>query len=379
MILAVRHRLTFVCLLVVPGAVCAQRPATIELVPAELAGVVRDTAGNPLRDAEISIPTMGKATRSDAAGQFLLAGIAPGMHEVYLRHIGNISVPFNWTAEEGKRVEIAVTLRPLPHTLDPVVVYSNETRSLSSTSSVAGVVVDSGGIPVPNADLQLIGTSRATVSAADGSFEFRHVPSGTMTLRARHMGFSPGALMIELGNDDHRDVAIRVRRLAQTLDTVTITEESGYGTTDAAWRDFGLREKWRTNSGEAIAIGPKRLSEAGGMPIDLLLRPYTMTMHAARAQREIDPTNGGREAKAPGDPSMGDFACVLENGISPRFVPLRVYSANEIDRIEYYPASPPEREYTGTVVARMKIYPQCGIQWDNSHPAYYVLWLKNAR
>jgi hypothetical protein len=325
-------------------------------VPAELAGVVRDTAGNPLRDAEIMLPALGRATRSGADGKFFIGGVAPGFHEVWLRHIGNISVPFDWHVEEGKRVEISVTLRPLPNTLDPVRIWANEGKSLASTSMVSGRLVDSSGAPIPDADLQLIGASRSTRSGADGSFEFRHVPPGAMTLRARRLGYTPSTLMIELRDDDQRAVTMRLSRLAESLDAVVV-EASGYGKTDVAWHEFDVRERWRNSAGgDAFALGPKRLAEAGGMPLDWLLRGYMGGAH--------------------GPPLM---ACVLENGITPRYVPISIYAANEVDRIEYYPAGPPEREYTGTVQARMRIYPQCGKNDHGGHAPYYVLWLKNAR
>ena len=115
---------------------------------------------------------------------------------------------------------------------------------------------------------------------------------GTVTLRARHMGYAPTALMIELEKDDQRDVAIRIRRLVQTLETVNVTEESGYGKTDVAWREFGQRERWRSNSGLEVALGPKRLREAGRMPLDWLMAPYTINP-AGR--------NRGRTSLVPGN------------------------------------------------------------------------------
>jgi hypothetical protein len=367
------------CLLVsalAPAVRAQTAPPTVQLVAGELAGIVRDTAGTPLRDAEILLPVVGRSARTNADGRFVLSGIAPGANEAWIRHIGHMTVPFDWTAEEGKRVEIAVTLRPLPNTLDPVVVWASESKSLRSTSMVFGLVVDSAGLPVPNADLQLIGTGRVTVSGADGSFEFRHVPSGTMTLRARRMGYTPGVLTMEIQSDDQRAVTMRVRRIDQLLDTVRITEASGYGRTDAAWQEFGVRQRWR--SGDAKLIGPQRFAEAGGMPLDKLLGPYLVDA-GSRAPREIDPNNGGREPKVVVTPPIPDSECILENGITPRLVPLRIYSADEIDHLEYYPAAPPEREYTGTIAARMRIFPFCSSDRTGEHRAFFVLWLKSAR
>ena len=356
--------------------VAQNAPRTIEAVPAELAGVVRDSLGNPVSDAEVNVPLSNKSTHTDRNGAFALIGMAPNVaHEVWFRRIGFESVRFVWKGEEGKRVEIAVTLKRLPNTLSPTVVWANETKSLASTSMVSGVVVDSAGVPVAGADVQLIGAERTTTSAEDGTFEFRHVPPGAVTLRARHMGFAPSALMIELEKDDQRDVAIRIRRLVQTLETVNVTEASGYGRTDAAWLEFGRRERWRSNSGLEVALGPKRLREAGGMPLDWLLQPYVVNPAGrSRAPRSItarNSTRAGLPETVPGG------ACILENGITFRHWPLEVYSADEVDRVEYYPAAPPEREYTGTIEPRM--HAECRRAPDGTHPAWLVLWLKGAR
>ena len=367
------------CAVAFPATVGAQNaPRTIEAVPAELAGVVRDSLGNPVSDAEVNVPLASKSTHTDRSGAFALLGMAPNVaHEVWFRRIGFESVRFVWKGEEGKRVEIAVTLKRLPNTLNPTVVWANETKSLTSTSMVSGVVVDSAGVPVAGADVQLIGAERATRSAEDGTFEFRHVPPGTVTLRARMMGFAPTALMIELEKDDQRDIAIRIRRLVQTLETVNVTEESGYGKTDVAWREFGQRERWRSNSGLEVALGPKRLREAGGMPLDWLLAPYTSHLPGrSRAPRSLIAGNSTRMGIPP-ETVLPGAACILENGIQFRHWPLELYSADELDRVEYYPPAPPEREYTGTIEPRM--HAECRRGMDGTHPAWYVIWLKGAR
>jgi hypothetical protein len=348
-----------------------QKPATVQLVPAELAGVVSDTAGNLLRDVEIIIPTIGRSARSGADGRFLLAGIIPGAHEVWIRRIGYISVPLDWYGDEGRRVELSVTLRALPNTLDPVRIWATEGKSFKSTSMVSGIVVDSAGLPVPNADLQLIGTSRSTKTSADGSFEFRHVLPGMMTLRTRHLGYAPVTLTIELENDDQRAVTLRVSRLAQSLDTVRVTEASGYGRSNSAWEDFDRRARWLGAYGDAKIIGPKRFAEAGQMPLDLLLKGYAVPPHS----RPFAPKSRG----VPPMPIPGS-ACVLENGAVARLVPLDQYTADQVDRIEYYPPAPPEQDYTHTVANRLGIYPQCAMDPANfSHPSYWVIWLKSQR
>ena len=68
-------------------------------------------------------------------------------------------------------------------------------------------------------------------------------------------------------------------------------------------------------------------------------------------------------------------ACILETEFSSELA--AECSGRELDRVEYYPPAPPEREYTGTIEPRMQV--QCRQAMDGSHPAWYVLWLKGAR
>ncbi|MEO5568966.1 MAG: carboxypeptidase regulatory-like domain-containing protein, partial [Gemmatimonadaceae bacterium] len=55
---------------------------------ANFSGAVLDSAGNPLADAEVTLPALGFSARSDARGEFSLAGIIPGTHQVIVRRVG---------------------------------------------------------------------------------------------------------------------------------------------------------------------------------------------------------------------------------------------------------------------------------------------------
>ena len=55
---------------------------------AEFAGLVMDSAGAPVADAEVVIPALHKSLLSDAKGAFRLRDITPGTHQVIVRKIG---------------------------------------------------------------------------------------------------------------------------------------------------------------------------------------------------------------------------------------------------------------------------------------------------
>src|SRR4029077_11906643 len=53
-----------------------------------LAGIVRDSAGAPIPDADVRIPSAHLLTRTDNAGAFLLPRVDPGQTELSIRRLG---------------------------------------------------------------------------------------------------------------------------------------------------------------------------------------------------------------------------------------------------------------------------------------------------
>jgi iron complex outermembrane receptor protein len=55
--------------------------------------------------------------------------------------------------------------------------------------AIRGSVVDSSGSPLPNASITVEGTNLRTTSGSQGGYEFRGVPAGRQTVRARLIGY----------------------------------------------------------------------------------------------------------------------------------------------------------------------------------------------
>ncbi|MGB6597843.1 MAG: carboxypeptidase-like regulatory domain-containing protein, partial [Candidatus Acidiferrum sp.] len=62
------------------------------------------------------------------------------------------------------------------------------------TSTIQGAVTDKQGLAVSGAQLQLssdvLGTSRTTVSDANGAYQFPNLPAGVYSLAVTHAGFA---------------------------------------------------------------------------------------------------------------------------------------------------------------------------------------------
>jgi len=105
--------------MLVSRAVYAQTPAR---PTASLSGVVRDLGGTPLSDVNVTLVDESFATRTDSAGRFVLYDVPAGAHTTLFRRIGYRSVEYRWTAQADRGLQIAVTMTPVPRSLDRVVV-----------------------------------------------------------------------------------------------------------------------------------------------------------------------------------------------------------------------------------------------------------------
>jgi hypothetical protein len=339
------------------------------LLPATLAGTIRDSLGKPIPDAEIVIPEISRGVRTNSDGQFVLTGISPGRYDVWFRRLGYESARFNWAARTDERVDVAVTLHMIPRRLKPMVVRANEDKRMRGRASILGVVVDSTGAPIEEAEVQLVGANRTAVTRPNGGFLLTGLPVGPYVIRVRKIGFAPNVLHIELQDGEEREVAIKIRSLVRVLDAMQVNEESGYGRDQVAWDELEKRRRWQ--SFRDVVLGPEELKRWYSLPLDMATRGMLGGPTAPRAVTSFGHTQRAEAA----DPNADD-ACILLNGITAIRQPLRVYGANDLDLIEIYP---PGGDLSGTIGARMSGVRGCEPNGLGRTPTYYVLWLKGHR
>jgi hypothetical protein len=85
-------------------------------------------------------------------------------------------------------------------------------------AALAGTVRDSGGLPVPLAQLTLLGIRALSDTA--GRFLFTEIPPGIATLAVRRLGFAPSTLAIELVAGRKDSVFVVLALLPQELSGV---------------------------------------------------------------------------------------------------------------------------------------------------------------
>jgi hypothetical protein len=379
--------------LLMVGVLSASQSSAQITVGASLSGIVRDSTGTPVRDAEVTLRNGNRGTRTNERGEFTLSDVTPGAYDVWFRRLGYRSVEYNWAAHAGEKTQVTVVLHQLPRQLDPVVVRADEDRKAATQGSILGLVIDENGTALPEAEVQLVGAKASGVTRANGGFLFKPLAVGTYLLRVRKLGYSPVMVTTQLVDRDDREVVIRMSSLAQNLEPAVVTAQSGYGPDEGVFDDLEKRKSW-SNLRNRI-FGPEDLRALHGLPLTMMttqagFRPDPITEGAVpndpalgisprriptgRAKfqpRQIDPTATSSRPSLKADP---EDVCMLLNGREPLVRPLRVYTTDDVDLLEVYPEG---TEMTGTVSARFKGYPGCEGTSIVDHPTYYVLWLKN--
>jgi len=345
--------------------------AAQETPSATLAGFVRDSAGRPVASAEILLLETTYATRSDSAGHFVLSNIPPGAHRVWFRRLGYTSSQFDWPARVGQRTEVTVVLHGIARTLDPVVVRAQEDKDIAARASLLGLIVDTDGQPIDEAEVQLVGSGRSGMTRQNGGFLFRPLPIGAYIVRVRKIGFEPSMVKLSLVAGDDREIVIRMQRLAANLDPVVVTARSGYDPREQqVFDDLEKRKRWRNF--RSVILGPEDLRRFYGMTLDYAEKTLLL---GSSGSPGYPVTSILGQPNSPGPSRLDQLdqqACILINGKTPERRPLRVYSTDDVDLLEVYP---PGTELTGTIEARMTA-PECKSISRFSHPTYYVLWLK---
>jgi hypothetical protein len=357
-----------VLLAVAPGVAGAQEAS------ATLVGVVRDSAGVPVARAEVILrqaTTEMRRTIADEQGRFVLSGVAPGTYLAWIRRMGFVSAEYNWAAVGGKRDSIAVTLRTIAQGLSPVVVRVREDRDMKGSAELLGLVVDTAGNPVAEANVQLVGSDRAGETRENGGFLFRPLPAGPYVVRVRKLGYTPQSVTVQLREGDERELVVRLHPLPQTLDAVHVIAASGFDSrAERALKDLDTRLRWR--AGRDLVMGPAELRRFEGNNLAWLSNATGMFMQERlrRGPTSINPRGnsgqiGSRQIEAEGD------ACIVEDGV--RFVhrPLSSYHVSDIELLEVYDRYGDE---TGTLAELMTGV--CMRAPDGKHRLWYVVWLK---
>jgi len=337
--------------------------------PPTLTGVVHDSAGKPIADAEVILRDANRATRTNDRGQFTIPAPSAGSYGVWFRRLGYRSVDYTWRALAGERTEISVGLFPIPRQLDPIVVRADEEKRAESRASILGLVLDTAGGVIPEAEVQVVGADMSGTTRANGGFLFKPLAVGTYVLRVRKLGFEPAMVTVQLSQGDDHEVVVYLRPLVANLDAFVVNDRSGYGRDQVIYDELEKRKRWQ--SFQTRLLGPDDLKSYYNRSLDDAL--IQMGLYRSPYESPSRPTriNGPLSRGGAMDPRHDD-ACILLNGKDPVVRPLTSFTTDEIEMLEVYP---PMTELSGTVGWRF-YQPQCKPIGVLDHPMYFVVWLK---
>ncbi|MEP6619385.1 MAG: carboxypeptidase regulatory-like domain-containing protein [bacterium] len=327
-----------------------------------LAGVVTDAGGAPLSNVEVTLLGESGGARTDSSGRFILRDVLVGGHTALFRRLGFRSVERRWQSRPSAISEISVEMTPLPRQLDRVVVEAPGVSRRRGTSSIGGSVTDSAGRSVAGADVRLLGSGLSTVTDSGGGFEFQLLAAGPYIVRARRQGLAGGNYVMQIGDDDHRGITLKLFGLppkTRSGDEVA----SGYGVADAGFDAFDRRLRGSTS---AVVLGPADLFRAGPTSLDFLVRQYR-DLASAQRRRSLTQEVGA------GSSEEGD--CLLIDGRRVAYQPVRTFTTTGVQLVEVYRSN---AWVDGYVVSQMEGFRECRGSMDR-HPTYFVVWTRGLR
>lgn len=191
--------------------------------------------------------------------------------------------------------------------------------------------------PIIGANIVLENTKYYGVSGLDGSYTIRDIPAGTYRVRVSYVTFKVFTKDITIGADETVSLDALLESVEQSLTEVTVTAKRD-GSSDRSARDFERNALQVTNivSGRSIELSP-----------DLTVANVIQRVSGISIERN---SNGdGQYAILRGMDKRYNYTLV--NGVkipSPdnryRYVPLDIFPAELLDRLEVYKALLPSQE-----------------------------------
>lgn len=154
---------------------------------------------------------------TDSLGQYRLCGVPTGSWLlVQIQHGDRIGSAFQLSIADASGVQVRHLGFSREGAHERAVLDSalrDTTRvlvPLAGTATIAGIVRGSGGRPIPDAEIRVVGSAPTARTDANGWFTLTGLPSGTHELEVRELGFPVQRLPVELrrGSTLRREVLL---------------------------------------------------------------------------------------------------------------------------------------------------------------------------
>jgi hypothetical protein len=193
---------------------------------------------------------------TDGAGGFRICGLpSPLTATIQARHGSAITAAIPFSLGERPNELFARTL----------LLSTAHSGATVGNAAVSGHVVLEGSQTGAGSRVELIGTDIVAMTNDKGEFTMHNLPSGTMVLLARHLGFGAGTVPVDLSSLEQKRVVIKLSKFVSIMDPVLVTARRS-----AALDKIGFTQ--RRKSGFGYYMGPDRLLQMHANYVSDILR-----------------------------------------------------------------------------------------------------------
>ena len=310
----------------------------------EVRGKVVDQTGRAIENAEIELlPGERRAVTLDD-GRFAITDVRQGVYILSARRIGYEPVDVN-VAVRDSAMTFTITLVVIPTQLDAIRI-----REKAEGIRYSGVVLDQFDVPVANAEIVAMGINNQITTDGMGRFSVPKLAQGTLMLRIRKIGYS--AYFNSFRILAERADTIRMSRLAESLTPVDISERSGFGSDEMAYKDLDQRTRWKGTT--VGAISREELAQEGRANLcDVIHRTGDASKFGL-----ITATNCVRNF----------YRVLVDGAMCQQLRKLTDFTADQVEMVEYFPKAQNSKikltsDYSGNLAAR-----RCP-------PEVFVIWM----
>ena len=153
-------------------------------------------------------------TRTDSLGEYRICGLADSA-------VANVIA----AGPHSSTGNVQVVVGPLGIArLNLRLAEAADGELLPPTGILAGVVRDSLGTPIAEAQVSIDGDTASVRSDADGRFRLTQVQAGTQTIEVRRVGLEPGRLVVDIVPGATTSVALTLTK-SRLLDPILVTAQ----------------------------------------------------------------------------------------------------------------------------------------------------------
>jgi hypothetical protein len=223
---------------------------------ATLVGVVHDSAGQPVRDARITVSGVTGEWRANSNGGFVVRGIPSGTHVVAVNALGFVPNRRLVDLAVHDSAYLAASMTRLATMLSTVRVVVDAAASGARAHTRTLHVLSADGWPLAHANVSVDGGA-PKITDEKGELGLGAGAHRALTVRVTRIGYTPYFGTVELP-DTAAVVTVMLPRLAQTLAAVTVTG----ATIKSPLELTGFYDRWMMRQKgvlSAVFIGPEEI------------------------------------------------------------------------------------------------------------------------